>query len=441
MKILDYLFYIALCVAASIGLLTYSIHEDMYFALSSFDLPQKHEVYEKDQWDINATNILNVDIEKIDSSRYIISYLDKDINNNTNLYGMIFYPNKYSTMLQKGVWQNIATNTKIHSHIVPLLNVDVLKMETKQYSHNINTALFQRDDSNIYLFLNATVTKKPLTTRNYIFRTSLTNIVNYIESKDKQLETENIDLTKEKSISFPNSLFTLYAHPTLSIFAKLNASLSHKPIQFVGNKGITRGMILPFYTHMQDNMPFFGIFNMQMQPQEIAKPHNNNFYNNPLITPLHTYYDLNNKTNEAATHLCLALYQNKSISSHNNISNLGYQLCKVSNGEFQFEDLQESKNIRVGDFISVAVFGRYVILVYTAEKNKSLHLAIWSGTDFIPLKELDTNTNGNIISPHILTHGSYAYVVYAKSVQNKVNVITINELYITNLLASQNNAT
>lgn len=430
MRILDYLFYFVLCIVACIGLLTYNIHEDMYFMLPSFDIAQKHEVYEKEQWEVNATKLLSVDIERIDSARYLISYLDKKSDHSASVYGMLFYPNRYSATLQKGVWQNITTNTKVHSKETLLLNANMLKADTKQYAKNINNALLQRDDSNLYMFLNTTLTQKPLTTKNYIFKTNLKQIANYIESNDKQA-------IKDNNNAEIDSIFTLYSNPTLSTFTKLNAFLSNKPISFVGTQSATWGMILPFYTHLQNNMAFFGIFNKHLQLQEIVKPHNNSLYTNPLITPLHTYYDLNSKTNDNTTHSCLAIYQRQPIL-HNNSANLAYQLCKVSNGVLQFEELQESNNLKIGNAISIAAFGRYVILVYTNETNTSLNLAVWNGTDFTPLKELDKSTKGHIISPHILTHGAYAYIIYAKNMQNRISAITFNELYITNLIATQN---
>ena len=425
MKILDYLFYAILFIVASIGLIAYDISKDIYFMLPS-NIAQKQEVYEKEQWDINATNLLNIDIERVDSSRYLISYLDKN-NNDTNVYGMLFYPNKYSTTLRNGVWQNITTNTKVHTEASLLLNTSTLKAKTKQYMKNINTALLQRDDSNIYMFINATLTQKPLIAKNYIFEANLNQIANYIESNDKQ--------PKENNKLHIDSIFTLHSNPTLSIFSKLNAFLSHKPISFVVSKNFTQGAILPFYTHLGKNMVFFGIFNKQLQLQEIIKPHNNTIYTNPLITPLNAHYDLNTKTNDITTHSCLALYQRQPIL--NNALSLAYQFCKVSNGTLQFDELQES-SLSVGEGISVATLGRYVILVYTDETNTALNLAVWNGVDFTLLKELDRSMNGNIISPHILTHGIYAYIVYAKNMQNRINVITLNELYITNLIAAQN---
>lgn len=435
MRILDYIFYAILCIVASVGLLTYNIHEDMYFMLPSFDITQKHEIYEKEQWEVNATNLLSVDIERIDSARYIISYLDRDMQHNTNLYGMLFYPNKYSITLQKGVWQNIATNTKVHSKATLLLNTGILKSKTKQYIQNINTALLQRDDSNLYMFLNATLTQKPLTARNYIFQTNLKDIASYIESNDKQPNKENIE-NNNTNMNI-DSIFTLHSNPTLSIFAKLNAFLSHKPISFISNHSATQGTILPFYTHLKENIAFFGIFNKQLKLQEILKPHNDNLYTNPLITPIHTNYDLNTKTNDTTTHSCLALYQK--LPTSDSRTNLAYQLCKVSNGTLQFEELRESSLI-TGNAISVGVFGRYVIIVYTNNTNTTLNLAVWNGVDFIPLKEIDKIMKGQIISPHIITHGAYAYIIYGKNMQNRINVITLNEIYIANLIAAQNSS-
>lgn len=431
MRILDYLFYAILCIVASVGLLIYSINEDMYFSLPSFDIVQKHEVYEKEQWEIDTTKLLSLDIERIDSARYIISYLDMDKNHKTSLYGMIFYPNKYSTTLQKGVWQNIATNTKVYSKPSLILDTSTLISKTKQYTHNINTALLQRDDSNLYIFVNAALTQKPLVTRNYIFSASLNDIASYIESRDKQ--------TDEKDSKTQELLSRLYVKPTLSVFSKLNAFLSHKPISFAGTYNTTQGMILPFYTHTKENTAFFGIFNKKLQIQEIIKPHNNSLYTNPLITPLQNHYDLNTKTSDTITHSCLALYQRQPEIGRGD-TNLAYQLCKVSNGTLQFEDLQESQNLVIGNAVSVATFGGYIIIVYTNNTNTSLNLAVWNGMDFTPLKELDKSMKGHIVSPHILTHGAYAYIIYAKNMQNRINIITLNELYITNLISSLNNA-
>ncbi len=448
MKILDYLFYFMLCVVASIGLFTYNIYEDIYFNLPSFDITQKHEIYEKEQWEVQAKKLLAVDITQVDSARYLIGYLDANEQYKTSLYGLLFYPNKYSTTLQKGVWQNIATNTKVHSHETLLFDTDMLKKQTRQYTNTINTALLQRDGTHLYLFLNANLTPRSFITRNYIFNAKLADIAAYIEAHDQQTNTQQIKIIDkhEKQVAHTintytdsiDSLFHLYKQPVLSIFANLNAFLTYKPTIISSTHNIMQGFILPFYTHFKNNMAFFGIFDKQLQLQEIIKPHDNPLYTAPIITPLHTHYNLNNKASETTTHHCLALYY-KQIIPNDNTPNLAYQLCKISNGVLQFETLQESQNLYVGNAISIATFGSYVVLIYTNRDNTTLHLAVWNGTDFTPLKELDKSLKGNIISPKIFTHGAYAYIVYAKDIQKKLNIITLNEIYIDNLIATHNN--
>ena len=46
--------------------------------------------------------------------------------------------------------------------------------------------LIQNIDSNLYLFLNATLLQKPLTTRTYIFQANLENIAKAIKSNTTQ---------------------------------------------------------------------------------------------------------------------------------------------------------------------------------------------------------------------------------------------------------------
>ncbi|WP_285818477.1 hypothetical protein [Helicobacter bilis] len=418
MKILDYLFYIALCIVASIGLFSFNRSVDMYFFLPTFE-STRYEVYEKDQWQLDSINLVSMDITQINPDKYLISYISKD--NNTNLYGMIFYPSKYSILTQKGIWQNIATNTKTHSQEILLFDTKTLNAQTKQHIHSLHSALTQNIDSNLYLFLNATPLQKPLTTRTYIFQANLENIAKAIESNTTQ---ENA-----------NPLFSLHENPALSLFARTNAFFSHKPSTFFGTNNTIQGIILPFFTHIEKNQAFFGIFNKELQLEEIAKPHNNTLYSNPIITPLHPSYDINNPANDSITHQCLALYSNKSVQE--NTPNLAYQFCKISNGSLQSEDIQESNNLSVGA-MSVAAFGRYIVLLYTNKENTTINLAVWNGSDFITLKELDRSTKGSFINPKILTHGPYAYIAYAKDMQSKINIITLNETYINNLIASRN---
>ncbi|WP_304150194.1 hypothetical protein [Helicobacter bilis] len=420
MKILDYLFYIALCIVASIGLFSFNRSVDMYFFLPTFE-STRYEVYEKEQWQLDSINLVSMDITQINPDKYLISYISKDKDNNTNLYGMIFYPSKYSILTQKGAWQNIATNTKTHSQEILLFDTKTLNAQAKQHIHSLHSALIQNIDSNLYLFLNATLLQKPLTTRAYIFQANLEHIAKAIESNTTQ---ENA-----------KPLFSLHENPALSLFARTNAFFSHKPSTFFGTNTTIQGMILPFFTHIEKDQAFFGIFNKELQLEEIAKPHNNTLYSNPIITPLHPGYDINNPANDSITHRCLALYSNKSVQE--NTPNLAYQLCKISNGSLQFEDMQESSNLSVGA-MSVAAFGRYIVLLYTNKENTTINLAVWNGSDFITLKELDRSTKGSFINPKILTHGPYAYIAYAKDMQSKINIITLNETYINNLIASRN---
>ncbi|MCI7411436.1 hypothetical protein [Helicobacter bilis] len=420
MKILDYLFYIALCIVASIGLFSFNRSVDMYFFLPTFE-STRYEVYEKEQWQLDSINLVSMDITQINPDKYLISYISKDKDNNTNLYGMIFYPSKYSILTQKGAWQNIATNTKTHSQEILLFDTKTLNAQAKQHIHSLHSALIQNIDSNLYLFLNATLLQKPLTTRAYIFQANLEHIAKAIESNTTQ---ENA-----------KPLFSLHENPALSLFARTNAFFSHKPSTFFGTNTTIQGMILPFFTHIEKDQAFFGIFNKELQLEEIAKPHNNTLYSNPIITPLHPSYDINNPANDSITHRCLALYSNKSVQE--NTPNLAYQLCKISNGSLQFEDMQESSNLSVGA-MSVAAFGRYIVLLYTNKENTTINLAVWNGSDFITLKELDRSTKGSFINPKILTHGPYAYIAYAKDMQSKINIITLNETYINNLIASRN---
>ena len=390
----------------------------MYFFLPTFE-STRYEVYEKDQWQLDSINLVSMDITQINPDKYLISYISKD--NNTNLYGMIFYPSKYSILTQKGIWQNIATNTKTHSQEILLFDTKTLNAQTKQHIHSLHSALTQNIDSNLYLFLNATLLQKPLTTRTYIFQANLEHIAKAIESNTTQ---ENA-----------NPLFSLHENPALSLFARTNAFFSHKPSTFFGTNNTIQGIILPFFTHIEKNQAFFGIFNKELQLEEIAKPHNNTLYSNPIITPLHPSYDINNPANDSITHQCLALYSNKSVQE--NTPNLAYQFCKISNGSLQSEDIQESNNLSVGA-MSVAAFGRYIVLLYTNKENTTINLAVWNGSDFITLKELDRSTKGSFINPKILTHGPYAYIAYAKDMQSKINIITLNETYINNLIASRN---
>lgn len=420
MKILDYLFYIALCIVASIGLFSFNRSVDMYFFLPTFE-STRYEVYEKEQWQLDSINLVSMDITQINPDKYLISYISKDKDNNTNLYGMIFYPSKYSILTQKGIWQNIATNTKTHSQEILLFDTKTLNTQTKQHIHSLHSALIQNIDSNLYLFLNATLLQKPLTTRTYIFHANLENIAKAIESNTTQENTK--------------PLFSLHENPALSLFARTNAFFSHKPSTFFGTNNTIQGIILPFFTHIEKDQAFFGIFNKELQLEEVVKPHDNILYTNPIILPLHPIYDINNPADDSATHQCLALYSNKTIQDE--LPNLAYQLCKISNGSLQFEDMQESSNLSVGA-MSAAVFGRYIVLLYTNRENTTINLAVWNGSDFITLKELDRSTKGSFINPKILTHGTYAYIAYAKDMQNKINIITLNETYINNLIASRN---
>lgn len=420
MKILDYLFYIALCIVASIGLFSFNRSVDMYFFLPTFE-STRYEVYEKEQWQLDSINLVSMDITQINPDKYLISYISKDKDDNTNLYGMIFYPSKYSILTQKGAWQNIATNTKTHSQEILLFDTKTLNAQTKQHIHSLHSALIQNIDSNLYLFLNATLLQKPLTTRTYIFQANLENIAKAIESNTTQ---ENA-----------NPLFSLHENPALSLFARTNAFFSHKPSTFFGTNNTIQGIILPFFTHIEKDQAFFGIFNKELQLEEVVKPHDNILYTNPIILPLHPIYDINNPADDSATHQCLALYSNKTIQDES--PNLAYQLCKISNGSLQFEDMQESSNLSVGA-MSAAVFGRYIVLLYTNRENTTINLAVWNGSDFITLKELDRSTKGSFINPKILTHGTYAYIAYAKDMQSKINIITLNETYINNLIASRN---
>lgn len=422
MKILDYVFYIALFIVASIGLLSFNISIDMYFSMDTFE-SSKYEVYEKEQWRLDSINPVSMDITQIKPNKYLISYINKDKNENTNLYGMIFYPSKYSIMSKKGVWQNVATNTKTHSKKIMLFDMKTLKTKTKQYAYSLHDILMQNIDSNLYLFINATLSQKPLITREYIFQANLEDVANSIESNDIK---KNI-----------NSLFNLHSSPTLNILAKLNAFFPHKPSIFFGksnNISNMQGIILPFFTHIINEQVFFAIFNKELQLKEIVKPHDMS-YKNPIITPLHSNYNINNPANDSVTHKCLAIYNNETIQ--NDTPNLAYQLCKINNGILRFENMQYSKNISIGA-MSATVFGRYIVLIYTNKENTTINLAIWDGSDFITLKELDRSMEGMFIYPKILTHGTYAYIAYVKDIKQEINIITINETYINNLIVSNN---
>lgn len=467
MKILDYLFYIALCIIAGIGLLVCNINEDMYFRLPHFDGVQKHEIYEKEQWEIQANSIVALDIAQIDPSRYLISYLDSTKNGGSVLHGTLFYPNKYSVTMQKGSWQNIATNTKIHSIATPLFNSKTLAAQTGQLTATFNTALTQAQDSKLFVFVNANITRKLPLQRSYILHTSIEDIATYIEGQDTKAQNHNKDsqaqqAAKEgaelkdtaKSESTSQSqhttdsqkppLFQLHEQPALSIVANLNSFLSHKPTTLIDAQDEAQGSILPFQTSLKNNIAFFAIFDEKLHLQEILKPHDNPNYTNPLITPLHTNYALNTKSNDTSTHHCLAVYHAPTRKTHtqdsnkdsSKDSNIAYQTCKMSNGVLQFDELQES-SLQVGNALSLATFGNYVVLLYTKNKDSTLNLAVWNGADFIPLKELDRNTKGRIISPNVFIHGAYMYVVYVKESQHIMNALTLNEVFIDNLIAQQ----
>ncbi len=77
MKILDYLFYIALCIVASIGLFSFNRSVDMYFFLPTFE-STRYEVYEKEQWQLDSINLVSMDITQINPDKYLISYISKD---------------------------------------------------------------------------------------------------------------------------------------------------------------------------------------------------------------------------------------------------------------------------------------------------------------------------------------------------------------------------
>lgn len=422
MKILDYLFYLTLCVVASIGLMNFHFDEDIYFSLPTFESSKIYEVYEKEQWQLDSANLVAIDMTQIDPTKYLITYLSKDKGESTKLHGVLFYPSKYSTMSRKGVWQNITTNTKTHSQDIVLFNLEMLKAQTRQYAHSLHSVLAQNFHSSLYLFLNATLSQNPLITRTYIFQSSLEDIAKSIESDDIQKNTD--------------TLFSLYKNPALSLLGRTNVFFSHKPSTFFGVDNTIQGIILPFYTHINDDMTFFGIFNKELQLEGIVKPYSDVLYTDPILIPLPSRYDINHVVNDMTTHQCLALYTNTARQSDNK-PNLAYQLCKISNGVLQFEDIQESKELRVGA-MSAAVFGRYVILIYTNKENTAINLAVWNGSDFITLKELDKSIKAQFINPRILIYGTYAYIVYAKDMQDKINVITLNETYINNLITSHN---
>ncbi len=426
MKIVDLFFYFCLCIVACVLFFVFNSNKELHFSIPTFDLTQtkKHDIYEKEQLLLDDIIIKSIDIEQIDDMRYLVSYLGINNENEQKIYGFLFYPNKYST-IQNGKWQNISTNSRNKSDTHILFTKDMFKKATKQNMYLFNTPFFKRDDSTIYFFFNTKMFSKTDYSKAYIFSTSLHDIVEYLEDIDSNKKDKLLNNGK-------SHIFKLYEKLELNTPANINAFLSYKPIIAYTNKN-DKNFILPFYIKMIDDISFFGIFDSKFKLQDTIKTNNISYISNPLITPIQEDYRLYDADNNILdSHSCIAIYNNL---QKNKESKLYYQMCRIGNGTLNLDELNISDNI-IGNNFNVTTFRSYLLLVYTDKDNVTLNLAIWNGNDFIKLKEIDRNKNGKIISPNIVSNGDYAYIAYAKETQSKINIITINETYIKNLISS-----
>ncbi len=424
MKILDLCFYFVLCVVACISFFIFNSNKELYFSIPTFNTlqPKTYEIYENDKWSISNSNIKSIDIERIDDTRYLISYVGIN-NNEQKLYGILFYPNKYSTLTHDGKWQNIVNNSKTKSIEHLLFAKTSFSNSTKQPIYSFNTPLFKRDDSMIYLLFNANIYSDKNYSRMYIFSVPVSDMIEYLENK-------------ESNYKF---IFSLHNKPYLSFVANMNAFLSHKPIIALGqtDSDLTHNnFILPFYINLNNNSSLFGIFDSKFNIQETIKT-DNTYLSKPLIIPIYNDYKNQGVDDNSmeTSHTCMAFY--RSMQEHND-SKLYYQSCKIGNGTLSFNDLNISKNIKVGTSLNAATTGSHIILVYTSKNDSVLNLAAWNGEDFIKIKELDRHTKGKITASSIASYGDHTYIVYNKEMQDKINVITINQAYIDSLMTNEN---
>ncbi|RDU67478.1 hypothetical protein CQA53_00145 [Helicobacter didelphidarum] len=437
MKILDFLFYLFLCLIVGIALFVYDLHSDLYFPATFIDDSVSYEVYEKDILEVPFEHIQSVDITKLNESNYLISCFEGDTQKDSNLYGILFSPNKYSIQTYDNKWQNIAVNTEVWGNLRILATQDMLLSKIKQKIYSFSAPILQQDKETLYLFLNARNLAHLATSRIHIFRTNLHDVLKYLQdSHITHSSLKELQMIKEEN---KPPEFDFYGRVLLGSLANLNYFLSTKILE-VYRDIYNENFILPLYAKFYEYINFFGIFDSNFKLQEVIKPHNNSHLYKPIIAkvPQGHISEMNKYTSTMNnSRSCLALYHNAQIHKEHS-ANLHFQTCEINNGIFEFQPLKISHNIEnIGD-LSLATFGKYVILVYTNVTHSMLQLAIWNGEDFITIQQIEKNQKSEFISPNIIVHGLHAYIVYADKQQQKVMVVTLNEQYIDNLMSSHN---
>ncbi|MWV62486.1 hypothetical protein DCO58_03975 [Helicobacter saguini] len=493
MKILDIIFYVVLCMCATLAFFIYNMHTDLYFPANNVDNSHSFSGYEKDSFRLPFNNIDSINLVKISNERYLLSFMRNSKNSKneiqnieSSLYGILFSPNKYSLQDNNGVWQNVAINSKSWGNLKLLATKNSLFSNTRQIVSNFRNPIFQVVDNNLFLFVNGRNFKGFDTEKIYVFKSEINDILNFlntenpldsniiesnlqdkqninskdsknIESKiDKQnavividakslnIDSNNIESNVQNSSKISNiptfTQFRFYKKITLGALANLNYILSSKPLSInMDNK--ENNFILPLYAKFFYPTSLFAIFDSTFHLKEMIRPNTQKSLYKPMITSVAQYEnDVNLDSNiNHISRSCVAVFHNyfnkKLENNQDSIESnaLRFQLCEAINGVINFSELKDSKNITNISEMSLATLGNYTILLYLDSKKTSLNLAIFENGDFTFLKTLD-NANFNAFSnPQIITNGLYSYITYIDKSQNMINIITINESFIKDI--------
>lgn len=415
MKALDYIFYIFLCVFATLAFFIYNMHADLYFpALSvdnSYGTNYEFAGYEKDSININLQNVSAINLAKISNEKYLLTFL-RDENMESKLYGILFSPNKYSMQDISGRWQSVAINSKNWGNLKLLATNTSLFSNLRQIVKSFSNPILQVVDKKLFLFVNGRNFERMNTEKIFVFESEIDDIFRYLSADSKDFAP-----------------FRFYKKITLGALFNLNYLLSSKTF-FINLNDNTDNFMLPVYADFFYPISLFAIFDSHFHLKEMLRPNTAKNLYKPLITSL-AEYENNVNIESNLNHIsrkCLAIYHNLNANAP-----LSFQTCDAINGNIIFSDVIESKNIRNIGELSIATLGAYTFLLYLDENARSVNLAIFEDGDFKFLRTIDSveaKSSSAFISPNIITNGLYAYITYGDTINNKINIITINENYL-----------
>lgn len=418
MKIADSFFYITLCIITILAIFIHSTKFDIYFPITAFDTVE-YGIYEKKQIAIDSHSIKSVNLAKIDNENYLVTYLGGEEKEDSNFYGILFRPSRYSVPIN-GKWQNITANTQTWGIPKLLATQQSLLAQINQNMYTFGFPIMQRYNDKLYLLLNGRNFKNIATSRIHIFHANANEVLEYLQDTQSSNDT---------------TFFHFYKRIIVGLVANINYFLS-KNIFFASNANV-ENFIIPFYAKFRDYIALFGIFDSEFVLQEAVKPHNLSYLSMPIMTQIpqddmfENYVNTDNVINNS--HSCLVVYHNQSKDKQEK-EKLYFQTCETNNGTLLFDTLQTSKNIANAQYLSMATLGKSVLLAYTNQDSTALNLAVWNGEDFVYLRQIEEYVKDKIVNPNIIVNGMYAYIIYNSQIKKHITIITLDESYIKSLI-------